>query len=123
MDRVVDRLVKALGGLDEVSSVILYGSHARGEEKPLSDIDICVVTKKGVGGLAKADITSQSSRKVDVTLFWDLPTTIRYSILKEGEVLLQKDEDFMHAVTVETMQEYLDFKHIIDRNVARVFGT
>jgi len=40
LDRIVDTLVET--GI--VTKIILFGSHARGEETPESDIDLCVLT-------------------------------------------------------------------------------
>jgi predicted nucleotidyltransferase len=41
----IDRIVSTLVGTGIVTQIILFGSHARGEEKPNSDIDICVLTR------------------------------------------------------------------------------
>ena len=40
----LDRIVNALIETGIVSKIILFGSHARGEERPDSDIDLCVLT-------------------------------------------------------------------------------
>ncbi|GBU21730.1 hypothetical protein R80B4_01630 [Fibrobacteres bacterium R8-0-B4] len=40
----LDRIVGTLAGTGLVTKVILFGSYARGEETPESDIDLCVLT-------------------------------------------------------------------------------
>jgi predicted nucleotidyltransferase len=40
----LDRIVNALVETGIVTKIILFGSHARGEETPESDIDLCVLT-------------------------------------------------------------------------------
>jgi uncharacterized protein len=40
----LDRIVDTLAGTGIVSKIILFGSYARGEETPDSDIDLCVLT-------------------------------------------------------------------------------
>jgi len=40
----LDRIVSTLADTGIVSKIILFGSHARGEDGPGSDIDICVLT-------------------------------------------------------------------------------
>jgi predicted nucleotidyltransferase len=40
----LDRIVSTLVGTGLVSKIILFGSYARGEETPDSDIDLCVLT-------------------------------------------------------------------------------
>lgn len=122
-DRIlIDSTVSDFKKMRDVKAVFLFGSYARGEQKPLSDIDICVVTEKNVSESVKADIANGSSKKVEVSLFWDLPPSVRYSAIREARILFMKDEEFFHDATVRTMSEFLDFRHIIDRNIARVFG-
>jgi len=106
-----------------VKAVILFGSYARGEQKPLSDIDICVVTEQTISDALKANIASLASEQVELSFFWDLPPMVRYNVLRDGKMLLSRDREFMHDAVVATMSEYLDFQHIIKRNLARVFGT
>jgi len=119
---LIEQTINDLKKREGVRAVMLFGSYVRGEQKPISDIDICVLTKKNISNKTKAEIGSYASRKIDISLFWDLPPAVKYAVLKEGRTLFSKDEEFMHVVTVETMSEYLDFKHIIDRNITRVFG-
>jgi len=40
----LDRIVSTLAGTGLVTKIILFGSYARGEETPDSDIDLCVLT-------------------------------------------------------------------------------
>jgi uncharacterized protein len=40
----LDRIVATLAATGLVTKVILFGSYARGEETPDSDIDLCVLT-------------------------------------------------------------------------------
>ena len=115
-------LIEGLRNIRGVQAIILFGSYARGEEKPTSDIDVCVLADRDIPGDVKSDIVSRSSEKVDVTLFWDMPPAVRYAILREGRMLHQEDAEAIQTATVETMGEYLDFKHIMDRNVARMLA-
>jgi predicted nucleotidyltransferase len=40
----LDNIVRILGDTGTVSKIFLFGSYARGEETPDSDIDLCVLT-------------------------------------------------------------------------------
>jgi uncharacterized protein len=40
----IDRIVDTLANTGIVSRILLFGSYARGEETPNSDIDLCVLT-------------------------------------------------------------------------------
>lgn len=105
----------------EVEAIILFGSYAKGKQKPLSDIDLCVLTEKKISERVKAKIVSNSSSKIDISLFWDLPSSIRYTVLREGKILFKRDTNLFHTSLMETMREYLDFQHIIKRSMARIF--
>ncbi len=120
MLKQIKKIAAELAQNPQVKAVILYGSYAKGTQKPISDVDICVVTEKHTDENIENDVRGWSGPKIDVVLFWDLPTNIRYAVLREGKVLLVRDEDFLNEVTVETMSEYLDFRHIIDRSIARM---
>lgn len=43
----LDNIIGALTGTGIVSQIILFGSYAKGEERPDSDIDLCVLTPMG----------------------------------------------------------------------------
>lgn len=118
IEKVVDEIKKIKG----VQAVVLFGSTARGEQKPISDVDICVLADKKISINAKDDIASFSSEKIDISIFWDLPASVRLKVLKEGKILFSRSEESFHSASVETVSEYLDFKHILDRNISRVFG-
>jgi predicted nucleotidyltransferase len=65
--RELDNIVDTLADTGIVSQIFLFGSYARGEETPDSDIDLCVLT------------TVKDRRQVDVTAdlmmkLWDFQT-------------------------------------------------
>ena len=99
----------------EVLAVILFGSRARGEDTPDSDIDICLVleprsysdlelSEKKLEYLAKFDL--------DIHIYQQLPLYIRHRVLREGKVLFCRDEDKLYDLAFRTIREYEDFKHI-----------
>ena len=51
--------------------------------------------------------------KFDVQIFQDLPLYIRKEVLK-GEVLYQKDVDFLYETAIDTVKEYGLFKRYLD---------
>lgn len=120
MSNLITQTVRELKKIPQVQAVILYGSYAKGTQKPISDIDICALTEKNISEETKGDIWGQSGRKVDAVWFWDLPPLIRYAALREGKFLFVRNEAFLQEATIETMSEYLDFRHIIDRSIARM---
>ncbi|MBM3212304.1 nucleotidyltransferase domain-containing protein [Candidatus Poribacteria bacterium] len=120
-DKIIDHIVNELKEYEFVSAIILFGSYARGNIKPFSDIDICVITEKNIDFNEKANIISYSSDKIDICIFWDLPLVIQFRVFKDGKVLYCRDEMSLHRVKVKTIMEYLDFQHILERYVKRTF--
>lgn len=107
---------------DEVEAIYLFGSYARGNAKPTSDIDICVLTGRNIPKQVKEEILSNSSRGVDISIFWDLPPTIRFRVLKEGKLLYKKDEIGLQRIKVDTLKSYLDIQPRIKKYCVRILG-
>ncbi len=106
----------------DIDAIFLFGSYTSGKVKPTSDIDICVITKRDIHKDAKEAIQSNSSKKIDLSIFWDLPIAIRYRILKEGKPLYVKDGLTLQRIKADTLRTYLDFQPVIRRHISRVLG-
>jgi len=103
-----------------VIAIYLFGSHARGVAGPSSDLDICVIAERDISRQAKEGIMGNSSRRIDVVLFWDLPLVIRFRVLREGKPLYIRDELALHRVKVKTLDTYLDIQPMIRRYCDRL---
>jgi len=112
---VVDELKR-----EEVQAIYLFGSHAKGNARPSSDIDICVITEKKIPTSAKGQIMSNSSKNIDISLFWDLPPTMRFRVFREGKPLYIKVELLLQRVKVDTLKSYLDIQPMIKRYCTHV---
>jgi len=112
----------AISGIPKgkVIAIFLYGSVARGEEKPLSDIDICVVTAKGISRAEKERILVHASPSLDLTLFWDLPLPIRFRVLREGILLWGKEDLELHRIRRSTLHCYREIGRMIRRHERRM---
>lgn len=98
----------------DVLAVILFGSIARGEAHENSDIDVCIVLR-----FKRWEIDELAKKRfeylhfdLDIKLFQQLPLYVRSRVLKEGKVLLVKDEDQLYEIAIRTAKEFEDFKHI-----------
>lgn len=105
----ISKIVKELKTLPVVQAVYLFGSYARGDATPLSDIDICVITSK-ISASQRAEILSCASKERDVVLFEDLPFTIQAKIFSEGKPLYVKDKNYCDELRWRTIKQYWDFK-------------
>ncbi|MGH8057571.1 MAG: type VII toxin-antitoxin system MntA family adenylyltransferase antitoxin [Candidatus Entotheonellia bacterium] len=113
----VDKLLTMACHDSEVLAVLLFGSVARGERTPGSDIDVCLVlvpqsTAYTGTYLSRKRLKYLAHFDLDVQLFQQLPLYVRKRVLKEGRVLFVRDEDLRYAVAFRTIQAYEDFKPI-----------
>ncbi len=80
---MIDEIVERLKRYPEVLAIILFGSYAKGEQKPLSDIDIAVILDE-ISPDIEGEVGSLSSRTVDIVFFHRLPPYFKYEILRTG---------------------------------------
>ncbi|MGY4707894.1 type VII toxin-antitoxin system MntA family adenylyltransferase antitoxin [Candidatus Bipolaricaulota sp. J31] len=98
-----------------VLAVILFGSRARGESDPGSDVDVCLVLEPRAYddlALSRVKLDYLKNFDLDVHVFQQLPLYIRRRVLKEGKVLFCRDEDKLYDLAFRIIQEFEDFKHI-----------
>jgi len=101
-----------------VAAAYLYGSVARGQATPLSDLDVAVVVAPDVpeaerGALQRRLIAALArrlpGRRVDVRLFDELPIAIRGRVLRDGRRVLDRDQVLRVREEVRTRMAYHDF--------------
>jgi predicted nucleotidyltransferase len=107
----LERLITRAKGDRDILAVILFGSVARGE--PSQDVDVCLVldpekltsidcAKKGLEYIAAFDW--------DIHLYHELPLYIQIRILREGRIVLVKDEDKLYELAITTSQLFEEFQ-------------
>jgi len=98
----------------KIIAVFLFGSYVK--EEYHRDIDICLVLDKTYSKKEMAKIMIEYSGivsdKFDVSVFQLLPIYIRNRILKEGKIILCKDENFLYEIAYSTIKEFNLFKKI-----------
>jgi hypothetical protein len=127
MEEEIDKIVKDLKRYPEVMAIILFGSHARGKAKPISDIDIAVITKDSNKSLEtekslEAEISSFSSNILDVVPFFRLPLYIQFEVFKYGKTLFVRDEEYLMQVKRDVLREYLDISYLYERMSRRILA-
>lgn len=91
IDMVVVREIQALARKHGVSKVILFGSRARGDFRPKSDIDLAVKGGDFINFSLDVDEETSTLRLFDfVDLDETVPDALRESIDTEGVVLYEQ---------------------------------
>lgn len=98
----------------DVLVAYLYGSHARGTAGPLSDVDVAILLDEGSDYFrrrmditaAVAEVTSEDV--ADVIVLNDAPVALGYRVLRDGNVILSRDERSRIRFFVQTVDRYLD---------------
>jgi predicted nucleotidyltransferase len=99
----------------DVVAVFLFGSRARGGSVPGSDTDVCLVLGPGNYGpmvVHRKRLSYLKEGNTDVHVFSQLPLYIRRRVLKEGRILLCRDDDLLYEIAFRTAQAFEDFRHL-----------
>lgn len=114
VEEVAGRLAERLWDEPDVAVAYLYGSTARGTPGPLSDVDVAVLLS-GDGNhhrrrLELIGLVSEvvSSDKADVVLLNDAPPAFAYRVLRDGRLLVCRDEGARVRHWTRTVVRYLD---------------
>jgi uncharacterized protein len=130
MDRVIsDEQMAAMAGyLSTVPEVVLgflFGSYARGQGRPDSDVDCAVLLAddapagsyfdlrlRVMDGLARA----VGRDDVDVAILNEAPLALAYRVLRDGKLLFCRDHAAYVQHRVRTLNLYFDFAPLLERH-------
>lgn len=121
--RVIEELLTDMKDFPAVEAVYLYGSFARSEQKPYSDVDLAVIpgssspTRK-----VRERIGSYASKRCDVQVFSDLPLPAQMQVLSQGIPLLIKNTSFMRDLVRSISLTYMDYAPTRERFKRRQLG-
>jgi len=109
-------LVKFLKDEENVIFAYLYGSYARGMVHPFSDVDIAAYLKennfeKYMQLLAKMP---EIGREIDLRVLNDASPLFKYRVIKEGKLLVSKNEELLKKFIYKTLIEALEIKDLIE---------
>ena len=111
MEKGLKKILEKAKKDKDVLAVIVFGSYARKEHGPLSDIDVCLMLRpKKLSRIfmsrKKLEYLKLVTNKYDIHVFQQLPSFIRVRILKEGKFLLDKNYDETFRVALSSIKEF-----------------
>jgi predicted nucleotidyltransferase len=115
MDKEYAAIIERAAGDPEVLALIFYGSRARGDAVPASDLDVCLVLCAGKYDdleLSKKKLAYLKDFNCDIQLYQQLPLYIRVRVLKEGKIIFCSDEDQLYDLAYRTAQHFEDYKPV-----------
>ena len=118
IQRLVERIAELLDPRSEVLEAYLFGSYARGEEQPHSDIDVAVhvdearADNSGFGH--RAHITTDlmaglGFNDVDILILNRAPPVLYHRVLRDGVRVLSRDLAATTTREGQAMSRYCDF--------------
>jgi len=90
-EKLLENIVDAVRDHAQVKRIILYGSRARGNYAPTSDIDIAVELDSSAHSLLKSEIEEQirTLLRVDIVDLSKVPQHVKNEILTTGVTLYE----------------------------------
>lgn len=113
---VEDRIGEVLQRHPDVLVAYLFGSTARGTARPRSDIDVAVLLREDGSVLERrlalmADLAeAMGTNRVDVVVLNEAPVALAYRVLRDGRLLLSRDERARIEHRVTTVDRYIDME-------------
>lgn len=118
---LIKELREVLARDERVDFAWLFGSAARCEDGPLSDIDVAVLLSPSIAPQDRLDVAAalwenleRRCPRVDLVILEEAPPALRHRVFREGILLVERDERRRVAFEAKAIQEYLDFQYLAD---------
>jgi len=112
---------------EHVELMYLYGSHARGQATPISDVDVAVWLEEAMAedyslvlevldelGEAVAPLLGVERDRVDVKDLNSMPIEAQYRVIRDGKVLWARDRLIKQIYESTALSYYWDWQHHAD---------
>lgn len=104
---------------EPISAAYLFGSRASGMAGPLSDTDLAVLVEPATGVderfRLRLELIAQATRllhtdRVDLIVLNDAPILLAHRVIRDGELLVERERSERVRFETRTILEYLDTK-------------
>lgn len=128
-DGITQRLAQCLAGDPRVAFAYLHGSFTGDGESGFADIDVAVfLMPSSEADAMRYELSSEESLQrlfsfpIDLRVLNHAPASFRYSVIKNGRRLVDKDENLRVEFEVSTLRQYFDFSPFRRRYLQEVLG-
>ncbi|HEY0478239.1 MAG TPA: nucleotidyltransferase domain-containing protein [Kofleriaceae bacterium] len=118
-DELLSKLRERLVPVAGLVAVYLFGSVARGEARPSSDVDLGVLyevtppaTLDGMGFDLAAELEAAAGRKVDLVVLNRASADLIHRVLRDGILVIERDRGRRIEFEVKSRNEYFDLAPI-----------
>lgn len=102
-------LASRLAREPDVLVAYLFGSRARGSARPDSDVDVAVLLAESADARRRGmELRAALGDSVDLVILNEAPVALAYRVLRDGVVLVCRDERARTTHWVRTVDHYLD---------------
>ncbi len=106
---------------DGIACVYLFGSQARRQSRPASDVDVAVLYKNevpggfdGFGIPLAGELEKLISKPVDVIVLNNANVDLIHKVLRDGNIIFESDRDIRIQFEVKSRNAYFDLKPYLD---------
>jgi predicted nucleotidyltransferase len=122
-ERIAQEITRVFAARNEnATAVYLFGSIARGEGRPNSDVDVAVLYGKpveaGLAGLKLAlagDLEERLGRRVDLVVLDSQPPDFVHRVLRDGLLVVENNRSARIRFEVNARNEYFDVLPMLRR--------
>lgn len=117
-NRAITETLSPLG--DRLVAAYLFGSVARGTDRPSSDVDVAILLQTppsgeldGVRFSLEGDLERALGRPCQIVLLNDAPVDLVHRVLRDGKLLVDRDRSARIAFEVRARNEYFDLLPVL----------
>jgi predicted nucleotidyltransferase len=116
-----DAIREVLQSDDRIAFALIFGSAARDQLTPFSDVDVAVGLRAGVTldasdiGALVSRLEAAVHRDVDLVIMNEAPPGLAYRVFRDGRLIVERDRYARVARQARAIVEYLDFKPFEER--------
>jgi len=105
-----------------VAAAYLFGSVARGDDRPASDVDVAVLFEEDPPSRLESlpvdlhdALQTMAGRPVDLVVLNGAPADLAHRVLRDGRLILDRNRSRRIAFEVRTRNEYFDLLPVLRR--------